>query len=59
MTSRGHYVWGRLVFLAIYSIVFLWRVGDAASVTWVWVFLPGFVTLWDEKRNKKVTTYPL
>ena len=33
--------------------------GDAASVTWEWVSVPGFVTFWDEKRNKKVTTYAL
>ena len=58
-TSRGHWAWGRLVFLAICSIVYLWRVGDAASVTWEWISVPGFVTFWDEKRNKKVTTYAL
>ena len=43
-TSRGHWAWGRLVFLAICSIVYLWRVGDAASVTWEWISVPGFVT---------------
>ena len=58
-TSRGHWAWGRLVFLAICSIVYLWRVGDAASVTWEWISVPGFVLFWDEKRNKKVTTYAL
>ena len=58
-TSRGHSAWGRVVFLAIRSIVYLWRVGDAASVTWEWISVPGFVTFWHEKRNKKVTTYAL
>ena len=51
-TSRGHWAWVRLVFLAICSIVYLWRVGDAASVTWEWISVPGFVTFWGEKRNK-------
>ena len=58
-TSRGHWACGWLVFLAVCSMVFLWRVGDAANVTWEWISVPGFVTFWDEKRNKKITTYPL
>ena len=36
-TSRGHGAWGQLVFLAVCSIVFLWRVGDVASATWEWI----------------------
>ena len=47
-TSWGHWAWDRLVFLAICSIVYLWRVGHAASVTWEWISVPGFVTFWYE-----------
>ena len=50
---------GRRVFFAVCSVVFLWRLGDAASVTWEWISVPGFVTFWDEERNKKITMYPL
>ena len=58
-TIKGHWAWGQLIFLAVFSVVFLWRVSDAASVTWKWISVVGFVTFWDEKRNRKITTYPL
>jgi hypothetical protein len=44
---------------ALLSIVAGLRVSDAASVVWAWLGIPQFVTFFDKKVNRRVTTIPI
>jgi hypothetical protein len=56
---QAHWAWSKLVFLATCSVVYIWRISDAASVTWAGISVPGHITFYDLKVNKAWATYEL
>ena len=51
--------WARVFFLVLCSMVYLWRVQDAAALQWHWLRVLGWVTFFDHKVNKHFVSYPL
>ena len=56
---RMYWGWGRVFFLILCSVVYLWRVQDTAALQWHWLPVPGWVTFFDHKVNKHLVSYPL
>ena len=56
---RMYWGWARLYFLIVASIVYLWRVQDAAAMQWHWLRVPGWITFYDHKVNRELVSYPL
>ena len=56
---RMYWGWARLYFLIVVSIVYLWRVQDAAAMQWHWLRVPGWITFYDPKVNCELVSYPL
>ena len=56
---RMYWGWARLYFLIVASIVYLWRVQDAAALQWHWLRVPGWITFYDHKVNRELVSYPL
>ena len=56
---RMYWGWARVFFLILCSVVYLWRVQDAAALQWHWLRVPGWVTFFDHKINKHLVSYPL
>ena len=56
---QAHWAWARLYFLIHGSVVYMWRVGDEAAITWNDIKRPGWMFFYDHKVNEVRVAYGL
>ena len=55
----GHWAWTRVFFFSMLAVVYCLRVGDLESICWAYISSPQFFTFWDERCNRRLTSFPL